>query len=71
VYQALLHGREIEKPGWVRLNFSYLHSDAQAQRIIDAVADLAHNAGRWIPRYEVDEASARFSARPVSAAVAS
>jgi hypothetical protein len=53
------------------LNFSYLHSDAQAQRIIDAVADLAHNAGRWIPRYEVDEASARFSARPVSAAVAS
>jgi selenocysteine lyase/cysteine desulfurase len=65
LFQALQQGKELEKPGWVRLNFSYLHSDAQAQCIIEAVADLVRNAGRWLPHYQVDERNARFKAGPV------
>jgi selenocysteine lyase/cysteine desulfurase len=65
LFRALQQGRELEKPGWVRLNFSYLHSDAQAQRIIEAVADLVRNAARWLPHYQVDERNARFKAGPI------
>lgn len=61
LFDTLQQGKELEKPGWVRLNFSYLHSDEQAQRIIEAVMDLARNAGEWLPKYRVDERNARFS----------
>jgi selenocysteine lyase/cysteine desulfurase len=57
-------GEELAKPGWVRLNFSYLHSDTQAQRIIDAVIELARNASQWTPYYAVDRKNARFKVDP-------
>ncbi|WP_348641891.1 aminotransferase class V-fold PLP-dependent enzyme [Aureimonas sp. OT7] len=53
-------GHELEKPGWVRLNFSYLHSDAEAERILDAVAELAGTAARLASRYVADPRTARF-----------
>ncbi len=37
----ILAGNEVHKPGWVRLNFSYLMSDETAQYIIDSVNELA------------------------------
>lgn len=53
-------GHELEKPGWVRLNFSYLHSDAEAERILDAVAELAGTAPQLASRYVADARTARF-----------
>ncbi len=58
---AILSGDEIAKPGFVRLNFSYLFTDAEADRVIDAVADLARNAERHLPRYACDTATAIFT----------
>ncbi|MEP1768440.1 MAG: aminotransferase class V-fold PLP-dependent enzyme [Sulfitobacter sp.] len=54
-------GNEIEKPGWTRLGFSALMSDAKADRIIDAVSQVARHAGADQCLYRVDQATARFS----------
>lgn len=60
LFARLEAGHEIEKPGWVRLNLSYLHSDAQVDRIIGAVAELPDLAQRLAHRYAVDPVTARF-----------
>lgn len=54
-------GCEMARPGWVRLNLSYLLSDPEADRIIDAVADLAASAPRLARHYVGDPATARFA----------
>jgi selenocysteine lyase/cysteine desulfurase len=41
----VLGGNEAAKPGWVRLNFSYLMSDETAAYIIDSVNDLTRQLG--------------------------
>ena len=38
----ILGGNEAVKPGWVRLNFSYLMSDKTAHFIIDSINELTH-----------------------------
>ena len=58
--QAILAGRETDKPGFVRMNLSYLMSDDEAQTAIDAVLDVAHRAPDLLAQYEVDPASAIF-----------
>lgn len=63
----IAQGEDIQKPGWVRLNFSVLLDDAKADRIIDAVDDLARNAARWAGLYQVDPATSRFTLRPDAA----
>lgn len=60
LFERLQAGHELEKPGWVRLNFSYLMTDEQADRIIACVADLARNAGQWVPLYVGNAQNARF-----------
>lgn len=60
LFEQLEAGQEVEKPGWVRLNLSYIHSDEQADAIIDAVAELAISAEARAGDYEVDTATARF-----------
>ncbi|GAB5437407.1 aminotransferase class V-fold PLP-dependent enzyme [Falsiruegeria mediterranea] len=55
-------GRELQKPGWVRLNFSYLMSEETIQFIIDSVTDLSHRTEEYAPFYNVDPATARFKA---------
>lgn len=57
---AIRAGREIEKPGWVRLNLSYLMSDDKAQRVIAAVDRLAREAEHHCDAYTFDAATARF-----------
>jgi selenocysteine lyase/cysteine desulfurase len=57
---ALAQGREIEKPGWVRLNLSYLTDDAKADAIIAGVDELARDADDLARYYRADEATARF-----------
>ncbi len=56
-------GIETEKPGWTRLNFSYLIDDPAADFIIAAVTDLADRAPDLARRYACDAATARFTPR--------
>jgi len=67
LFVRLSAGEELAKPGWVRLNLSYLHSDAQVVRIIDTVADLARRAPDLASLYEGDAATARFHATGIAA----
>ena len=60
---AILAGREAEKPGFVRLNFSYLMSDADAEAVIGAVLDVAARAAEMVAHYEIDADHAIFRAR--------
>ncbi|KAA0968939.1 aminotransferase class V-fold PLP-dependent enzyme [Aureimonas fodinaquatilis] len=58
--QRLNLQHEIEKPGWVRLNLSYMHTDEEVDIILSAVVSLANNCSRLTPLYEADAAHARF-----------
>ena len=58
--QALAEGDELSKPGWVRLNLSYLHSEQQVTRILAAVQALAERGQEWESNYEADKNNARF-----------
>ncbi|MFM2043335.1 MAG: hypothetical protein RLY86_1911 [Pseudomonadota bacterium] len=59
----LAAGEEVEKPGWVRLNFSYLMTEGEVDRIIDAVATLAWEAPTLAEAYEADPIRAVFRPR--------
>ncbi|MBW4709510.1 aminotransferase class V-fold PLP-dependent enzyme [Roseobacter sp. YSTF-M11] len=61
---AIARGEELEKPGWVRLNFSALLTDEKADVIIAAVDNLASDAARYQSCYGADPATARFSPMP-------
>ncbi|MGV2863675.1 aminotransferase class V-fold PLP-dependent enzyme [Achromobacter sp. ESBL13] len=58
--QAILDGREIEKPGFIRLNFSVLLPDAKADFILDSVLALAADATQFESRYGFDPSRAIF-----------
>ncbi|NIZ61709.1 aminotransferase [Sedimentitalea sp. CY04] len=62
LFADLKAGKEMRKPGWVRLNFSYLMSDETAQYIIDSVNELSLNAEEMAEQYSVDQSTARFKA---------
>ncbi len=53
-------GNEIRKPGWVRLNFSYLMDDKKADYIIDSLDQLAHNAPEIARSYIGNKSTAKF-----------
>ncbi len=57
---AIRTGAELEKPGWVRLNFSALMDDAKADHIIQCVDSLARNPYPLAELYACDPATARF-----------
>ncbi|WP_232962642.1 aminotransferase class V-fold PLP-dependent enzyme [Paracoccus tegillarcae] len=63
--EAILSGDEIRKPGFVRLNLCWAAPEEEVEAILDAVADLAVNAARYLDSYQVDPATAIFS--PVAA----
>ncbi len=60
LFQRLEAGKELEKPGWVRLNFSYLMSPETVQYILQSVVTLAENVQSFLPSYHADPATARF-----------
>ena len=62
LHAALSAGEEMKKPGWVRLNFSYLMSEKTVQFIIDSVNDLSRRTEEYVPFYQADPATARFKA---------
>jgi selenocysteine lyase/cysteine desulfurase len=60
VFERIGAGHELEKPGWVRLNLSFLLTDDKADAIIHGVAWLAANCDRFIADYDADALTARF-----------
>ncbi len=62
LHAALSEGEEMKKPGWVRLNFSYLMSEETVQFIIDSVNELSRRTEEFVPFYNADPATARFKA---------
>ncbi len=61
IRDAILAGHEIEKPGWVRLNFSYLMDDATVDFIIESVDALARDVNKYSADYSGNERDANFS----------
>ncbi len=49
----VLSGNDRAKPGWVRLNFSYLMSDETAHYIIDSVNDLTRRMMETVPETQI------------------
>lgn len=68
--QAILDGREIEKPGFVRLNFSALLSDAKADFILASVLELASDAAEFEGLYDFDPSRAIFFPKSATLAAA-
>jgi selenocysteine lyase/cysteine desulfurase len=58
---AILAGHEIKKPGFVRLNFSFLATDAEITTILKSVLELADSATEQIANYKCDPATAIFT----------
>jgi len=60
ILRGLENGQELLKPGWTRLNFSYLMSADTVSYIIGAVDDLSRETGKWAARYRFDSGSGQF-----------
>ena len=60
IENLIKNGQEIEKPGWIRLNFSALMTDSKVDRLINSVDRLASTASKYVSFYEVNEANAQF-----------
>ena len=60
LWARLQAGEEMAKPGWVRLNLSYIHAADQVATILESVADLAMRAPDLARDYTADAAKARF-----------
>ncbi|MCZ0962501.1 aminotransferase class V-fold PLP-dependent enzyme, partial [Paracoccus benzoatiresistens] len=58
--QAILAGKELEKPGFVRLNLSPLMSDRKVQVVLDSVTELSGNAADLARHYRCDPSTAIF-----------
>lgn len=61
IREAILSGREIEKPGFTRLNLSILLNDANVDYILDSVAQLAGDASEYVNQYTFDASRAIFT----------
>jgi selenocysteine lyase/cysteine desulfurase len=61
--QAILDGREIEKPGFTRLNLSVLLSEEKIAFILESVVQLARDAMSYQGHYTFDPSRAIFSPR--------
>ncbi|MGO7733229.1 aminotransferase class V-fold PLP-dependent enzyme [Rhizobium leguminosarum] len=59
--QAILNGREIEKPGFTRLNLSVLLSKEKIAFILQSVIQLARDAASYQGHYTFDPSRAIFS----------
>ncbi len=61
IRKGIHEGQEIKKPGWVRLNLSYLMDDETAQYIIECVDKLSKNAGEYAKYYKGESSTGQFS----------
>jgi selenocysteine lyase/cysteine desulfurase len=61
--QAIRHGCEGIKPGWVRINFTWFHSDAVIDFLIEAVRLVARDGWRLLGEYRFEVSSGRWTHR--------
>ncbi|MDE0590309.1 aminotransferase class V-fold PLP-dependent enzyme [Halocynthiibacter sp. C4] len=67
LFADLQAGAELRKPGWVRLNFSYLMTDETVDHIISSVLNLAETAHIEAENYTACPKTARFAPRQTAA----
>ncbi len=67
IHGEILRGEMIHKPGWVRLNFSYLMDGATVRYIIESVATLATKVEEFADVYRWDSARQVFLPKPRAA----
>lgn len=65
IHHAIGAGQELDKPGFVRVNFSPLLNDAQAERLIACVEQVAANSAALARHFAANPATAVFE--PVAA----
>lgn len=68
IHQAIRLGAELDKPGFVRVNFSPLMSNAEAERLIATVEQVASEATTLAHHFTANAATAVFE--PVAASKA-
>ncbi len=68
IHDALAAGDMVEKPGWTRLNFTYLDDTVKVTRILDAVRELTATFDQHRSKYVFDPpASGQWSRRAKAA----
>jgi len=60
--QSIQAGNELDKPGFVRVNFSPLMTKAEAAYLINAVNEIARNTPHYAPHFQGDPKTAIFHA---------
>ncbi len=63
IHGEIARGEMVHKPGWVRLNFSYLMDQATVEYIIHSVGALARDVDAQARRYRWDSACGLFLPR--------
>ncbi|HVV34309.1 MAG TPA: aminotransferase class V-fold PLP-dependent enzyme [Vitreimonas sp.] len=63
LWSRVAAGDELDKPGWVRVNFSYLADIDEVERLIASVNAVAGRASELAQEYECDATTARFRHR--------
>lgn len=61
--EEILHGCEVIKPGWVRLNFNYFITETSFEFIVRAVELIADRGWTLLPYYRFDAATALWTHR--------
>lgn len=67
IHAAIRAGQELDKPGFVRVNFSGLMSDAECERLIACVEQVADDAASLARHFTADPATAVFAPIPAAA----
>ncbi len=65
IHQSIRLGAELDKPGFVRVNFSPLMTDAEAERLVASVEQVADDARPFARHFAANPATAVFE--PVAA----
>jgi selenocysteine lyase/cysteine desulfurase len=67
IRSAIRAGQELEKPGFVRINFSPLMNDQEFERLVGAIIELARDIGSLRHAYSANPGTAIFE--PVAASI--
>lgn len=65
IHSAIRAGQELDKPGFVRVNFSPLMSDAEADRLITSIEQVASDSAAFARHFAANPATAVFE--PIAA----
>lgn len=61
IRSEISQGKEIKKPGWVRLNLSYLFTDEKVDYIIEKVSSFPQEISKLSKNYDAETATAKFT----------